>query len=142
LARELNAAVLSVDEITLALFGQHLGEKHDEICERAEGYLFRKAVELTSAGMVVILDWGFWTKKERQKTAKYFSDRKIPVEWHYIDAGGDLRRQNLLKRNEEVANGRNDAYYIDGNIAAKFGRLFEEPAREEIDVWYDNTGKR
>lgn len=28
------AVLLSVDEITLALFGQHIGERHDEIVEK------------------------------------------------------------------------------------------------------------
>jgi len=35
-----NAVILSVDEITLALFGQHIGEKHDEITEKVEFLIF------------------------------------------------------------------------------------------------------
>lgn len=59
-----NAVILSVDEITLALFGQHLGEKHDEITEKTEKYLLKKAVEIISIGVNVIFDWGFWTHKK------------------------------------------------------------------------------
>ena len=32
------AVLLSVDEIMLALFGQHIGEKHDEMCEKERIY--------------------------------------------------------------------------------------------------------
>ncbi|MDE6745031.1 MAG: ATP-binding protein, partial [Oscillospiraceae bacterium] len=38
LRKEHGAVMLSVDEITLSLFGQHIGEKHDEICERTQKY--------------------------------------------------------------------------------------------------------
>jgi len=34
IAKDQNAVILSVDEITLALFGQHLGDEHDEICKK------------------------------------------------------------------------------------------------------------
>ena len=32
------AVVLSVDEITLAIFGQFIGEKHDEVVEKTQKY--------------------------------------------------------------------------------------------------------
>ena len=47
LCNENNAVLLSVDEITLALFGQHCGDKHDEYVERTEKYL--ASVGLTGA---------------------------------------------------------------------------------------------
>ena len=34
LVKEQNTVLLSCDEITLALFGQYIGEKHDEIVEK------------------------------------------------------------------------------------------------------------
>lgn len=60
-----NAVVLSTDEITLALFGQHCGDKHDDYVERTQNYLFNKSLELIEVGGNVILDWGFWMKVER-----------------------------------------------------------------------------
>lgn len=30
---------------------------------------------------------------------------------------------------------KTSAYYVDDNLAAKFGDLFEKPSKEEIDVW-------
>ena len=29
------------------------------------------------------------------------------------------------------------AYYVDDNLAAKFGTLFEKPSKNEIDVWVE-----
>jgi len=50
------AVLLSVDEITLTLFGQYLGSKHDEITEKTEKYLYKKSVEIISLGINLILD--------------------------------------------------------------------------------------
>ena len=63
-----NAVLLSVDEITLALFGQHCGEKHDEYVLNAKTYLLNKSLELINKNINVVLDWGFWTRKERAFT--------------------------------------------------------------------------
>ena len=41
-----HAVLLSVDEITLALFGQHCGDNHDDYVERTQNYLFDKSLEL------------------------------------------------------------------------------------------------
>ena len=58
-----NAALLSIDEIMLSLFGQHCGDKHDEYSEKAQTYLFHKSLELIEVGVDVILDWGFGLRK-------------------------------------------------------------------------------
>ena len=65
LRKEHGAVLLSVDEITLNLFGQHCGDEHDNYVERTEKYLFEKSLEILEVGVNVILDWGFWTKEER-----------------------------------------------------------------------------
>ena len=59
------AVILSVDEIMLALFDQHAGEKHDDYVARIKGYLYQKSLEIIDSGIDVILDFGFWTKEER-----------------------------------------------------------------------------
>lgn len=59
--------VLSVDEITLALFDSQLGERHEEICARTQQYLFQKSLEVMEAGVNIILDWGFWQKRSRDE---------------------------------------------------------------------------
>jgi predicted kinase len=139
IAKDNNAVILSVDEITLALFGQHLGDKHDEIAERTEKYLFKKAVEIISGGINVIFDWGFWMRKQRQFAAKYFNDLGINVEWHYVEADDTNWQKYLSKRNNAINNNAEDFYFIDNAVAEKFRNLFEEPQPDEIDVWFDNN---
>jgi predicted kinase len=138
LMAENKAVLLSVDEITLALFGQHIGEKHDEIVEKTQIFLFEKAKEILNADITVILDWGFWTDDERQYATNYFTDNGIETEWHYIDVSDDIWHQNLKKRNSRISSGKESFYYIDDGIAAKFNRIFEMPNQSEMDSWIEN----
>ncbi len=134
LRTELGAAVLSVDEITLALFGQHTGEKHDEYVEKLENYLYRKSIDLLETGINVILDWGFWTRAERDRGREFYGSRGIECELHYIDVSDKAWRERLARRNAAVEAGEVSAYYVDEGLAAKFEGIFEPPDGDEIDV--------
>ena len=129
------AVVLSVDEITLALFPQQIGEMHDTYVERAEQYLFKKSVEIIRTGIPVILDWGFWQKAEREYARKFYEDRGITCEFHCIDISEGVWQTRIQKRNSAILTGETSAYFVDENLAAKFGAMFEMPDADEIDVW-------
>lgn len=136
LAKAKKAVLLSTDEITLAIFGQHIGENHDEVVENVQNYLFEKSLEILENGINVILDWGFWLREERDYAREFYSSRKIQCELHYIDVSFDTWMDNLAKRNRAVMENRTSAYYVDDNLAKKFDGIFEEPQRSEIDIWY------
>lgn len=130
-----HAVVLSVDEITLALFGQDAGDKHDEYVERAEQYLYEKSLEIIDSGINVILDWGFWTKKERDYAREFYSSKGIMNEFHFIDIDDSEWRRRIEKRNQDVlANNRND-YYVDEGLLEKCDAIFEKPDPSEMDFW-------
>ncbi len=136
LRKTLSAAVLSVDEITLALFGHDTGDMHDTYVERTEKYLFEKSVELIETGINVILDWGFWTREERRYARDFYSSHGIECELHYITVSDEEWHRRLEKRNAAVAAGDRSAYYIDEGLAAKFAAIFEPPTDDEIDIIY------
>lgn len=136
LAKAKKAVLLSTDEITLAIFGQHIGEKHDEVVESVQNYLFEKSLEILENGINVLLDWGFWLREERDYAREYYSSRGIQCEFHYIDVSHDTWMDNIAKRNQAVIENRTSAYYVDDNLAKKFESIFEEPERSEIDIWY------
>ena len=130
---ENNAVLLSVDEIMLAIFGQHAGEKHDEYCDNLQKYLFEKSLEIIKIGRDVILDWGFWQKGKRDFAKEFYRRREIPCELHYIDVSEEVWRQRLEKRNSAVSAGKTNSYYVDENLAEKFNSIFEPPNEDEID---------
>ena len=136
LCAENNAVLLSVDEITLALFGQHCGDKHDEYVERTEKYLLNKSLELIQKDINVVLDWGFWTKEERLAVKEFYKSRNIEYEFHYIEISDETWKYRLNKRNNAVLAEETSAYYIDENLAAKFASIFVILDETEIDVLY------
>jgi len=138
IAKNENAVILSVDELMLTLFGQYVGEKHDEMAEKTEKYLYKKSIELISNGLNVILDWGFWTREERIIATKYYANMGIKAEWHYIEIDDITWKNYMEKRNNAIINNEQEFYYIDENIAKKFWNIFEEPEPNEMDVWYKN----
>ena len=83
----------------------------------------------------MVLDWGFWMKEERDYAREFYNSRNIECEFHYIDIGDETWRARLKKRNSAILAEKTSAYYVDDNLAAKFGDLFEKPSKEEIDVW-------
>ena len=127
-----NAVVLSTDEITLALFGRHCGDKHDEYVERTENYLFNKSLELIEVGINVILEWGFWLKKERDYAREFYNSRNIECEFHYIDISDDAWKARIEQRNQTVLIDKTSAYYVDENLLAKFNSIFEVPSEDGI----------
>ena len=95
--------------------------------------LLQKAAEIVSSGTNVILDWGFWQKAERAKTAAYFARKAIPTAWHYLDIGQAQWQERIARRN--AVPGPSD-YYVDEGLLQKCVRLFEAPDAEEARTWH------
>ncbi len=134
LRREKHAAVLSCDDLTLALFDEQLGDDHERVTQKAQDYLFQRAKELLELGVPVILEWGFWTRESRHKATCFFREQGFETEWHYIDISEEVWHRNIQKRNKTSG-----AYFVDEGLAKKCEELFEVPKPEEIDIWYCNN---
>ena len=137
LRKSQKAVILSVDDITLTLLGQNGGDTLDVYVEKLEQYFFQKSVEIVETGINVILDWGFWTKAERDFAKEFYNSRGIEYEFHYINISDEEWYRRLDKRNNDVLEKKSDAYYVDEGLAEKFKSIFEIPAKDEIDVWVE-----
>ena len=135
LRRRNKAVLLSCDEIMLSLFDPYLGDQHDTIAGKTKKYLYEKSVEILDTGINVILDWGFWRKKERDYAKEFYQSQNIAYEFHYLDINDETWKARLNKRNQDILNGNAQAYFVDDNLAQKFERLFEMPDKDEMDVW-------
>ena len=131
---EKKAVVLSVDDITLALFGQNAGEKHDFYVAKLEEYFYQKSLEIISAGHNVVLDWGFWTKKERDFARKFYESHNVAHEFRYLKISVDEWKRRIEKRNKAVSEGKANAYFIDDGLFEKFRSIFQEPQKDESNV--------
>lgn len=132
---ENKAVLLSCDEITLALFDGNLGENHDEFVRKTKNFLLKKSVDIVKIGINVILDWGFWTKEERDHTRNFYQSRNILCEFHYIDISDIIWKSNIAKRNNLILSDSISAYFVDASLADKFESIFEKPEKDEIDIW-------
>lgn len=86
----------------------------------------------------VILDWGFWSRKERTDVSAYYKNADIDFEWHYIDISDADWAKNIEARNAAVAAGETTDYAVDSGLLQKVLTLFETPIPDEIDVWFTN----
>jgi len=134
LCAENDAVLLSVDEMTLTVFGQNCGEKHDEYVLNAKKYLLNKSLDLIDKNINVVLDWGFWTRKEREFTKDFYKSRGIDCELHYIDISDETWKARIELINKAVITDKTSAYYVDENLLAKCNSIFEAPSEDEIDV--------
>lgn len=138
LCKDINAVNLSCDELMLSIFGDTLGVKFDEVSGRCKRYLYGKAMELLSAGVNVVLDWGFWSPAERRYAKRMYEDAGYVCEMHYVAVSDPVWKTNIALRNELVARGTVNAYPVDAGLLQKLSAHFHEPAPEEIDVLYKN----
>lgn len=137
LQNQYNAVILSVDEASYDLINNEQGEFYNVFVEKLKLYLRKKAVEIVKANSNVILDWGFWSFKERKEISEYFKTNNIAYEWHYIDIAPSLWQEYINKRNNAIRLGMNkEDFYVDEGLLKKLNGLFEIPKQEEIDVWY------
>ena len=137
LRKSQKAVILSVDDITLTLLGQNGGDTLDIYVEKLEQYFFQKSVEIIETGINVILDWGFWTKAERDFAKEFYNSHGIEYEFHYISINDEEWYRRLDKRNNDVLEKKSDAYYVDEGLAEKFKSIFEIPTKNEIDFWVE-----
>jgi predicted kinase len=131
------AVMLSVDDLVLALFPRELGDAHESVTARAQAYLMARAVDIVSAGTDVILEWGFWGREDRARVTGFFRERGVETQWHYIRVSDEEWDDNIRRRNAAIAAGASSDYMVDENLKAKCRMLFQEPDREEIDVWWE-----
>ena len=133
-----HAVVLSCDEIENDLFHHDLGDRRDAISADIKAYLHKKAVDIARAGCNVILDWGFWSRKERTDVSAYYKNADIDFEWHYIDISDADWAKNIAARNAAVAAGDTPDSAEDSRLLQKIHTLYETPIPDEIDVWITN----
>ena len=136
LKEKYNTVILSTDEATFDLINNEQGEFYNVFAARVNNYLKKKAAEIALAGANVILDWGFWTKKDRADISAYFLKRNIPFEWYYIDIDDEIWQRNIAERNAKIKSGNGGSdFYVDEGLLNKVNTIFEVPEQSEIDVW-------
>lgn len=139
LKEKFDAVVLSCDEVLKVIFPYPLGETHDEVVARIKQYLFNKSLDIIKTGVNVIVEFGFWSKIERNNVSEFYRKQNVLTEWHYIDISDTDWKRNIQDRNDLVLSGKSTDFFVDEGLLQKLDSLFVVPAKDEIDCWYVNS---
>lgn len=139
LKEKINAVILSPDEATYDLIQNEQGEFYNIFCDRLLKYLNKTAVEIVKAGANVIYERGLWNREERESVKQFFKDNEIETELHYVFVKDDIWKKQIEERNKRIEEGNGGSdFYLDEGLMKKLILNFEEPSKNEVDVWYEN----
>lgn len=132
---DLNAVIISPDEATYELINNEQGEFYNVFSERLSKYLTKKVGEIAQAGANVIFEKGLWSKKDREQIVKYYREKNIDCEIHYVCVDNETWQQNIAERNKRVEEGIGGSdFYLDEGLKRKLESMWEEPTEDEVDI--------
>lgn len=130
--KEEKSIVLSHDELMLYLSDNCEGRvAHVERANRISKYFAKVSKDLVDLGISPILDYGFWTKAERNLLKEELSKYGIPYKMIYIKCDEKKRLDRLEKRNQSLANSKQREYIIPPTLRERLDGFFEEPDEDE-----------
>lgn len=133
-----NAVIISPDEATYELINNEQGDFYNIFSERLNKYLTKKVGEIAKAGANVIFERGLWTKEDRKNIKEYFKNIGVECELHYVCVDNETWQKNITERNKKIQKGNGGSdFYLDEGLLKKLENKWEEPSKEEIDIWYN-----
>lgn len=114
------------------LFGHDVSDpEHDERHTRVEELMWDIAVKVLKPGVDVILDFGFWTKAERDEFRRKARSFGANCQIHYMDVPDGVIWERLSARNQLA--GENAIFYVGKEEFEEWSGVFEIPAKEELE---------
>ena len=95
---------------------------------RVEALQWAFAQELLARGLIVIIEWGSWTRAERDALRVEARAVGAAVELHYLAAPADILFARIQDRGRERPP-------IERDDITRWLELFEEPTAEELDLF-------
>ena len=130
-----NAIVLSVDELTFYMFDNKKGENYIDLTRRAINYFKEKSLDIVNKGVNVILDIGLWNSNQRAEIKRFFDEKGVYIELHYIYVDDESWEKNIKERNRRIDKGDKEMdFYVTETLKEKMLKFWEEPAEDEVDV--------
>jgi predicted kinase len=129
LEREHSALRLTPDEWIIRLFGNDLSEKAlDAARHPIETVLWDLAARVLVLGLDVILDFGFWSRSERDEFRARATQLGADSELHFLDVPEQTLFMRLAKRNSQLPPG---TFWIDEVRLRLWSSWFEPPTSDE-----------
>jgi predicted kinase len=141
LARKLEADYaalrLTVDEWHVRLFGMDVDDRSDDADlethnirhSAIESLLWETASRVLTLGVDVILDFGFWTRRERDDLRAKAHDLGAGFRIHFADVSEDALLERIRARNSQLPPG---TFHIPEHRLKEWMRVFEPPSPDEL----------
>jgi hypothetical protein len=137
LEAEYSALRLTVDEWHIRLFGSDVHDDSDEADfsrhnarhAAIEALLWEAAARVLVLGVDVILDFGFWTRRERDELRAKAHGLGAGFRIHFADISEELLLERIKARNAQLPAG---AFHIPENKLKEWMLLFEPPLPDEF----------
>ncbi|MDR1969833.1 MAG: ATP-binding protein [Candidatus Nomurabacteria bacterium] len=130
LEMEHNALRLTCDEWHIRLFGYNpTDENHGRNHENIEEIMLEIAEKVLSHGVSVIIDFGSWSRAERDDLRRMASKADANFKIHFMDVPIEKLYERLKKRNQLVTT---EGFVISKEKMDRYLKLFEPPTEEEF----------
>lgn len=129
LEKETRAARFTKDEWMVRLFGNNPPkDKFHEYDSSMTELATEMALRCLEAGGNVIIDDGFWYRKQRDEIRQKLKDIGALVKFYYLNTSVDLMKERTVKRSE---NPPADSFYITEQEFCDYLKTFQPPTADE-----------
>jgi predicted kinase len=132
-----SALRLTTDEWHIRLFGDDFGDADDIGHDRhntrhavLEALLWDVAARALVVGVDVVLDFGCWTKAEREDFRARARQLGAEFRIHFTDASEEVLLERLATRNAESPGG---TFHIPELELKEWIGMFERPSKDELE---------
>jgi predicted kinase len=109
-------------------------ELFSEYYQRTNGLLMDIAFRCLRAGVDIILDAGFWKRKDRDEIRQEVQEAGANYQLIYVKTSEKIMRERVLKRNQ---NQSKTAFFIDDAAMDNFKQRIEPLAEDEDHIVVD-----
>jgi predicted kinase len=143
LARKLemkfSALRLTPDDWHIRLFGHDFGDNmtesdektHDSRHDSVESLMWDVAARVLALGVDVILDFGFWSRTERDEFRSRAKDLGADFKIHFVDVPEEVLVERLEARNATHPAG---TFLVPNAKLEEWIQIFEPPSPEELEA--------
>ncbi len=125
LERDRNAIRFSLDEWMTHLYGHHMSrELFNARLELCMELILNLTERLSALGVDVVLDCGFWKRRDRRSVRERLVHRSVDVNAYFLDIPREARWQRLEERNLAIPAG---TFEITREMFEQFDGWFEPP---------------
>jgi predicted kinase len=133
-AKELEAAgegiLVSADDWVCRLYPDDAeAAARDERKGHVEQVQWELVERLLGGGISVILDWGVWTRAERDHYRERARDLGATVQVVFVDTPIETLQERVAERNRSLPSG---TFSISGEELDEWAAIFEPPSHEEM----------